>query len=877
MDKDDRRSNNHLVIATWNANGVIRGRAELECFLEDQDVSVMLLSETHLKESQSFSVRGFQTFRKDRGQRGGGVAALVRNDLQARRVALDSTLEAVAAEVMVSGRLINFVAVYISQKKVVSEEELRGILVGPRTIIGGDLNAKNTSWGCRRTNKAGKTVDRFVRETRGLEVIAPEVATSIPGAVGRRGDVLDIFLAYRMASPWEVRTKFALASDHFPVTARIGGDPLKSRSAPRVDWRRFREKTGVIPCPEDPLQEDSLSREAESFTRELQEALRESTYHAPLGKGNHLGLTRREKEVIQRKNRAKQEWAKWRREADRRIYRYLEREVKSIVSGARTRKIRQQVERANKENGNCWQVLRTLGRNNTANGPFRVGNKFVYQDKEKAEVAADYLEEVFTNTRATSKALARKAEATWKKVKEERVEQKDVPVVSQERVMAIIRSKRKRSAPGEDGMSYQALTCLHERAERRLTRIIEASCRFGKVPSGWKTATIVLIPKGDKDPGQVSNLRPISLINSMAKVVESFLQEEIRDFVVQNGILPGNQFGFRAGLSATHQAAHLAEAAAKEDRPRRRAAVALLDLEKAYDRVWREGLVHKLVERRFPQWIVRWISDWLTDRKFRVKMRDETSGWRRALEGLPQGSPLSPGLFNIFVSDLPAAVRIKGTQIFQFADDTAVLAVGNCEDSTLRKVEVAIAQINKFCCRWKLAINDGKTEAMMMGKRKPKQESIKVGATRVKLRRSVKYLGIAMDNQGRLFDHVRGRGGLAKTRLKKLSPVLKGDSGVDLTTRRRILEMIAQPTAFYGKELAIRGSEKTKESMRTLQRVLIRRCLGAPWFVPNRLLWEAAGVQDICEAAEDSRERMIEAIRSHDNEEVRALARVYRR
>lgn len=127
-----------------------------------------------------------------------------------------------------------------------------------------------------------------------------------------------------------------------------------------------------------------------------------------------------------------------------------------------------------------------------------------------------------------------------------------------------------------------------------------------------------------------------------------------------------------------------------------------------------------------------------------------------------------------------------------------------------------------------------------------------------------------MDRQGQLFKHVRGRAGLDKACLKKLSPVLRGDIGVDLTTRRRILQVIAQPTTFYGKDSAICGSEKSKEQMRKTQRVLIWRCLEASWFVPNELLWEAVGVQDICEAAEDSRSRMIEAIQSHNIEEVRA-------
>lgn len=83
----------------------------------------------------------------------------------------------------------------------------------------------------------------------------------------------------------------------------------------------------------------------------------------------------------------------------------------------------------------------------------------------------------------------RKAKAPWKKTKQGLAEEDGVPVVSQERVMAIISGKRKKRTLGKDGISYQALGCLHEKAAGRF----------------WKTATIVLIPKGDKGTDQLAN------------------------------------------------------------------------------------------------------------------------------------------------------------------------------------------------------------------------------------------------------------------------------------------------------------------------------------------------------------------------------------
>lgn len=116
---------------------------------------------------------------------------------------------------------------------------------------------------------------------------------------------------------------------------------------------------------------------------------------------------------------------------------------------------------------------------------------------------------------------------------------------------------------------------------------------------------------------------------------------------------------------------------------------------------------------------------------------------------------------------LPAAVRTKETKIFQFADDTAVVAIGCNKKSALRKAEAAIAQLGRYF------VNEEKTEAMTMGKKKPKQESIKVGETRVKLRRRVQYLGVVMEREEQLFEHVRGRGGQGQGTSEESEPDAK--------------------------------------------------------------------------------------------------------
>lgn len=72
MAKLINQGNKHIVVATWNANGLARGKAELEVFLEEKNVAILMVSETRLKPTRALEMKGFRIFRKDRLTMGGG-------------------------------------------------------------------------------------------------------------------------------------------------------------------------------------------------------------------------------------------------------------------------------------------------------------------------------------------------------------------------------------------------------------------------------------------------------------------------------------------------------------------------------------------------------------------------------------------------------------------------------------------------------------------------------------------------------------------------------------------------------------------------------------------------------------------------------------
>ena len=116
-----------------------------------------------------------------------------------------------------------------------------------------------------------------------------------------------------------------------------------------------------------------------------------------------------------------------------------------------------------------------------------------------------------------------------------------------------------------------------------------------------------------------------------------------------------------------------------------------MGINKAFDTVWHAGLLYKLFMLGIPKYLIFTIKNLLSDRQLEIRINDTHSTPFTPKQGLPQGSPLSPLLYNIYCHDMyNHNIRVKNhvdktNYILQYADDTALIAHGkNTKQATER-------------------------------------------------------------------------------------------------------------------------------------------------------------------------------------------------
>lgn len=308
-------------------------------------------------------------------------------------------------------------------------------------------------------------------------------------------------------------------------------------------------------------------------------------------------------------------------------------------------------------------------------------------------------------------------------------------------------------------------------------------------------------------------------------------------------IIPNEQFGFKRKHSTATQLTRLTEHITHGFNLRKHTGLVLLNLEKAFDTVWGNGLLFKLIHYHFPRYLIKFLSSYLTGRTFTVTVEGCTFSCHKLLAGLPQGAVLSPILFNIYTSELP---RTPYVQLAMFADDTAIFSQSWKPDTIARRLSYNLTRLTAYFETWRLKVNTNKKQAILFTKRRPvRPPSPKIGQIPIPWSTEVKYLGLQFTPTLNYTKHIKGQIGKAMGTMRKLFPLLGRESNLETSTKLLLYTTAIRSIVAYAAPVWCSISRSTFNQLQVLHNKCLRIIGNAPRRTPIPELHHELGVEHI--------------------------------
>ena len=317
-------------------------------------------------------------------------------------------------------------------------------------------------------------------------------------------------------------------------------------------------------------------------------------------------------------------------------------------------------------------------------------------------------------------------------------------VISDEMVRTAIRMSKNSRAAGPDDITIFHLKHLGPNGIRYLANIFNTSLARDIIPAVWKQSTIIPLLKPGKAEDECKSYRPVSLLSPTVKVLEKCLLTILQQHLPAKD----HQHGFRPGHSTTTALTKLVNQAIEgfNNKPADRTIVVALDLTKAFDMVTHRLLLEDLLNTSLPRGLLRWLGNYLHGRQARTSFRGEMSQFQTVYMGVPQGSIISPTLFNYYVSNAP--VPPPNIKVVSYADDFTVYSSGTVLEKLEREINQFIPTLVDFFETRGLAISTSKSSATILtlstGERKFPLK-IKVHGQPVPIEHHPKILGVTLD------------------------------------------------------------------------------------------------------------------------------------
>ena len=790
-----------LRIIQWNADAYLSKKEEFANMVYEKKIDIFAIQETKMiSDDNTPTLPGYEIKRREREQtkedktnRGGGLIIGIRDNLPVNEIQNnlrgdeDEITEWMTIEIPGKNK-IRITNMYIPPIRETEGERKRNrgrILdtskwpCGRDDIILGDINAHSSIWdnACRTRpelqDERGEMIEQWLMETEMacLNDGRPTRNARKDGQLDTAPDLSIVHATLVEKFTWEPLD--ITGSDHKPIlitykdefdTPEVNNTTRYKWKLAKGDWEKFTEQV-ERELPTD-YSGKSIQQLEETFRKTVLDAAKKHIKKKKINAKTRIDLGDEVKQEAAHRNKMRAKIAEAEegeeRSAVRKEWKESSRRVAEMTKVERSKKWTEFVDGIDPktDSSKVWQTIRNLEGKNSHGGKTNtlvIEDKAYVTDKDKAnQFAKTY--KGFSKLQARKdqqqvlkdRAMRRHVRKTIKKkptVIEE--SEQDIRMIELERA---IEESKKGKAAGEDDIPYEMLKNLGEKAKHFLLHLFNEIWKGNELPTAWRNAIIKPLLKPGKDPKDTVSYRPIALTSCVGKILERIVADRLMYVLECRGVINNNQAGFRQNRATTDQVLKLIQSASDQIHSKgsnKSTICTFFDYEKAYDKVWRDGLMYKMVEMGIPGRFLRYTRHFLSGRVTTTMINGVKSNKFRLNEGLPQGSCISPLLFLLFINDIDTELH-PDTLVSLFADDTAIWCqTGRNLNENIKQMQEEINKIWNWAKKWKMKINESKTKTLIIStkaddyKRDP---GLKLNGKDVAPVEIYKFLGIQADN-----------------------------------------------------------------------------------------------------------------------------------
>ena len=501
------------------------------------------------------------------------------------------------------------------------------------------------------------------------------------------------------------------------------------------------------------------------------------------------------------------------------------------------RKVLEKIIKGDVNSKNFWDQLKRVGRKETIETVHTINDEGIIIDNPESakEFIAKYYEDLY-QIRIPEVQFTDFDKMVKKKINDLSPALEKCETITIRELNDVIKTLKIGKSIGPDNVSNRLIKILNNENREKLANLLSMLYSENLVPTQWKSGMVTSIYKGKGQRGHPKNDRGITISSNILKIMEKIVKNKISDKI----FISEYQGGGRKNIGTRDHIVVLSSLIEKHKKNKVPLHMVFLDVEKAFDKAWFDGILHLLMERGLDQKNTSYLKELNRGYHVSIKTPHGVTKPVSCEDVLKQGSVLSPIQFGISTdeianqlekADLGAVLGGRKIPCTLWVDDIQCANLNYCD------AQKSVDIISDTADKYKTKFGMNKTNHVIIGKDPKPKTNLILKKQVIEKKDQYKHLGIIHSSDGLMTKHIKMIDNKVKVITSKIMQLASDDTlkNVENLATIKLIENTINSIIIYGTE-ALVLKKKDIDKLDSIQYNSIRNLFALPWGTPKGIL-----------------------------------------